>query len=762
MSLVCIAAARARVIPFWLAVTVAVLGGLGPFCGSAGFVIAERRRARTPGGRVEFRNGSRYQHRASCHARNGRLGQRRTVLEWHKQEGDTVAADETLVEISTDKVDAEVPAPVAGTVIKIHAGEGDTVAVGGLLAEIAASDGAPVADEARRRRSAARVRSTACRSRTPAPNRRHAAEPEPAALQSAGATIDIVTPTGGESVTEGTILEWAVKVGDQVKDGDTVVEISTDKVDMELPAPTSGTITEILAQEGETVTVGQVIGRMTAGAPDGRGPASRAPARRRRRTGGRRDPRRGHDRRPRPATPAANASPVARRVAAAEGIDINMVTGTARGGRITKSDVLSAGNGAAAAPPAQAPSGAELIKGSGAALARYMEQSRSIPTATSFRTLTVTALDQRRKQLKDAGRRVSFTHLIAYAIARVATDEMPVMANHFAEVDGKPHRVRDGAVNLGLAVDVERKDGSRSLIVPVIRDAGSLSFGRLCRAVRRARPEGPRQHVDRRRPDRRQPDAHQPGRDRHDRLGPAADGRPGHDRRDRLDRISRRARERRPTGRRGEGHDDDLDLRSPRHPGRRVGALPGPDRGPAQGRGALLRAGVLRSRGRAAAAAAARRAGARHRSSGRGARRAGGPRRDAAECGAGGHVAAEGPPHARPPGGPPGPARAPTGGRPGARSRSARPDARADGEDSGPHPADVRPGRHARRRAPAPARDLLRHDRLRDRAHRLAPPAAVAARGDRVGDLPPAAARRGAEGAAQAADRGRRVRALHA
>ena len=105
-----------------------------------------------------------------------------------------------------------------------------------------------------------------------------------------------------------------------------------------------------------------------------------------------------------------------------------------------------------------------------------MDQSRSIPTATSFRTLTVTTLDQRRKQLKEAGRRVSFTHLIAYAIARVATVEMPVMANHFTEVDGKPHRVRDGAVNLGLAVDVEKKDGSRTLMVPVIRDAGRLSF----------------------------------------------------------------------------------------------------------------------------------------------------------------------------------------------------------------------------------------------------------------------------------------------
>jgi 2-oxoglutarate dehydrogenase E1 component len=88
----------------------------------------------------------------------------------------------------------------------------------------------------------------------------------------------------------------------------------------------------------------------------------------------------------------------------------------------------------------------------------------------------VTVLDERRKQLKNAGHRVSFTHLIAYAIARVGTSDMPVMAHHFAEIDGKPHRLDDGAVNLGLAVDVEKKDGSRTLMVPVIRDAGRLSF----------------------------------------------------------------------------------------------------------------------------------------------------------------------------------------------------------------------------------------------------------------------------------------------
>src|SRR5207248_7816989 len=112
-------------------------------------------------------------------------------------------------------------------------------------------------------------------------------------------------------------------------------------------------------------------------------------------------------------------------------------------------------------------------RGGAAALARYMEESRSIPTATSFRTLTVTVLDARRRELKAAGLKVSFTHLIAFAIARAAED-MPVMSHHFAEIDGKPHRVEDGEVNLGLAVDVEKKDGSRTLMVPVIRDAGRM------------------------------------------------------------------------------------------------------------------------------------------------------------------------------------------------------------------------------------------------------------------------------------------------
>ena len=399
-----------------------------------------------------------------------------TVLEWRKQEGDPVDVDETLVEISTDKVDAEVPSPAAGTVVKIFAAEGETVAVGAVLAEISTNgDGAAPATPVSAESPPATPEEAVAGATTEA-------EGVAAAEATTGELVDIVTPTGGESVTEGTIIEWSVKVGDAVKEGDTVVEISTDKVDMELPAPASGTIAEILAQDGETVRVGQVIARMTAG-------AGAAPARVE------------HHDAPESGAGAsapvvddggALASPVARRVAAQQGVDLTGLQGTARGGRIMKADVLAAkangGNGAtatAAAPvaptqtPAPAPSkpaGATLIKGGAAALARYMDESRSIPTATSFRTLTVTTLSQRREQLKQAGLRVSFTHLIAYAIARVATDDMAVMAHHFAEIDGKPHRVDDGACNLGLAVDVEKKDGSRTLMVPVIRDAGRKNF----------------------------------------------------------------------------------------------------------------------------------------------------------------------------------------------------------------------------------------------------------------------------------------------
>src|SRR5689334_20004725 len=137
-----------------------------------------------------------------------------TILEWHKQEGDRVSQDETLVEISTDKVDAEVPAPTSGTVVKVHAAEGDTVSVGAVLAEIAVGEGA-----------------------APAEPETNGSAP---AAEAPAQAVDIVMPAMGESVTEGVVLEWHKQPGDAVAQDETVVEISTDKVDAEVPAPAGG------------------------------------------------------------------------------------------------------------------------------------------------------------------------------------------------------------------------------------------------------------------------------------------------------------------------------------------------------------------------------------------------------------------------------------------------------------------------------------------------------------------------------------------
>src|SRR3954452_18609896 len=250
-----------------------------------------------------------------------------SILEWHRQEGDEVSEDETLVEISTDKVDAEVPAPVSGTVVKIHAAEGDTVGIGAVLAEIAPTNGAAPAEV-----------------------------DEPVEEAPAGQELEITMPAMGESVSEGTILEWAKGPGDAVDEDETIVEISTDKVDAEVPAPAAGKITELLAEAGDTVHVGQVIARMRGGAggerseTGGNGATATKPP----------EPTAA----PRPAgdtetirTPEGiKVTPVAARVAAAQGVDLKDVPGTGPNGRIQKADVLAfKENGAAPAAAAAAP-----------------------------------------------------------------------------------------------------------------------------------------------------------------------------------------------------------------------------------------------------------------------------------------------------------------------------------------------------------------------------------------------------------------------
>ncbi|HEX2129366.1 MAG TPA: multifunctional oxoglutarate decarboxylase/oxoglutarate dehydrogenase thiamine pyrophosphate-binding subunit/dihydrolipoyllysine-residue succinyltransferase subunit [Solirubrobacterales bacterium] len=435
-----------------------------------------------------------------------------TILEWHVEEGQEVSEGDTVVEVSTDKIDAEVPAPAAGVVTKLLVQVDDTVQVGQALAQIdpngsgngaSASSGDPAASGQEENGAGAEessfvegggegdadigddsVQSESSQPGivpTSAPTAVEEAEDtgpaaDPAApgreAEEAGGTLVVQMPEMGESVTEGTVLEWHVAEGDEVSEGDTVVEVSTDMVDAEVPAPASGTITKLLAQVDDTVQVGQTLAEMTsgAGAPAAAGDGAAPPAEA------------AEPSAPAPVAPAdsdaGRASPVARRVAAAKGVDIGAVQGSAPGGKVTKADVLAAADGDGAAPTAATAGEAKPLRGPAGMLAQAMEQSREVPTATSFRTLPVDTLDAKRKAineaLKERGMKVSFTHIVAWAIVKAAT-EWPVMGRTYEVRDGKPHVIETPVVNLGIAVDVERK-GGRSLLVPSIKGAESMDF----------------------------------------------------------------------------------------------------------------------------------------------------------------------------------------------------------------------------------------------------------------------------------------------
>src|SRR5579883_1623553 len=295
--------------------------------------------------------------------------------------------------------------------------------------------------------------------------------------------VSVTLPEMGESVTEGSIVEWRKKVGEYVAEGDPLVEVTTDKVDVEVPATTSGVVTRIAAREGETVAVGSVLAEIDSSRRDGEKIATAAAG------NGASAPPAPKPSVAAPASPGAGlADAPARRMARRLGVELGAVRGSGPDGLILRSDVLDQAESARATPSAlpalpPIPAGAKLVKlkGPPAALAGYMEQSLAIPTATSFRTVGVDVLDARRKELngavKAAGRseRISFTHLIAYALVCGAR-EMPFITYSFRRDEtGAPARLEPG-IHLGLAVDTERKDGSRSLVVPVIRNADELDF----------------------------------------------------------------------------------------------------------------------------------------------------------------------------------------------------------------------------------------------------------------------------------------------
>ncbi|MDT0396297.1 MULTISPECIES: 2-oxoglutarate dehydrogenase, E2 component, dihydrolipoamide succinyltransferase [Streptomyces] len=467
-----------------------------------------------------------------------------TVTRWLKAEGERVEADEPLLEVSTDKVDTEIPSPVSGVLSSIKVAEDETVEVGAELALIDDGSGAPAAAPAPAAEQAA----------PPAPAPEPQAQPSteqaaPAPAPTAEATAgggsaegtDVVLPALGESVTEGTVTRWLKSVGDSVEADEPLLEVSTDKVDTEIPAPTSGTLLEIVVGEDETAEVGAklaVIGvagaapaaapapaapapapaapapapaptpapAAPAPAPAAPAPAPAAPA-----------PQQAAPAAPAPApaapapqAPAAPAAaqatdegayvtPLVRKLAAENGVDLSTVKGTGVGGRIRKQDVLAAAEAAKAAAPAPAAAAAPAAKkapvleasplrGQTVKMPRIrkvigdnmVKALREQAQLSSVVEVDVTRLMKLRARAKDAfaareGVKLSPMPFFVKAAAQALKAHAPVNAK-INEAEGTITYF--DTENIGIAVDSEK-----GLMTPVIKNAGDLNLAGIAKAT---------------------------------------------------------------------------------------------------------------------------------------------------------------------------------------------------------------------------------------------------------------------------------------
>ncbi|GAB2701392.1 2-oxoglutarate dehydrogenase E2 component (dihydrolipoamide succinyltransferase) [Microbacterium marinum] len=445
-----------------------------------------------------------------------------TVTRWLKKVGDTIQADEGLLEISTDKVDTEIPSPVSGVIEEILVQEDETVEVGAVLAKIGDGSSAPAdqpADDAAPAEAAPAEQPAA----EEAPAEEKPAEQAAPAASSAGDAKDVVLPELGESVTEGTVTRWLKQVGDDVAVDEPLLEISTDKVDTEIPSPVAGTLTEILVQEDETVEVGAVLARVGSGAaPADEKPA--APAETPAPASEEKAPEAApaeqkapeaapaEEKAPAPAEEKAPAQPVAaaeattadddsvtyvtplvRKLAQQHGVDLSTVTGSGVGGRIRKEDVLKAAEAPkaeapAAAPAAAAPAPLEVspLRGTTQAMSRLRKvlASRAVESMQQTAQLTtvievdVTKVANYRDKVKASflektGDKLSFMPFFALAAAE-ALKAFPIIN---ATVDGD-QIVYPATENLSIAVDTER-----GLLTPVLRDAGDKTIAQIAHEI---------------------------------------------------------------------------------------------------------------------------------------------------------------------------------------------------------------------------------------------------------------------------------------
>ena len=426
-----------------------------------------------------------------------------TVTRWLKKEGDQIAVDEPLLEVSTDKVDTEIPSPVAGVLQKIVVQVDSTVAVGAELAVISES-GSPA-----KATTPAPVATPAPVS-TPAPVATPAPVSTPAASNQ-GATI-VSMPALGESVTEGTVTRWLKKVGDAVAADEALLEVSTDKVDTEIPSPVSGTVLSIDVPVDSTVAVGArlasigVSGGAAAAkptpAPVQSAPVVSTPA-------------------PVAPTPApvqaapvaapapiatssaaavraddAYVTPIVRKLAAEAGVNLSTIKGTGVGGRIRKEDILAATPRAAATPTAvvmastaaapRGPIAVSPLRGTTVSMSRLrkviadrmVESLKISAQLTTVVEVDVTKIDRLRNAAKASfesreGVKLTFLPFFAVAVCE-ALKQHPVL-NSSVEGDQITYH---GAEHLGVAVDTDR-----GLLVPVVKDAGDLNMGGIARKI---------------------------------------------------------------------------------------------------------------------------------------------------------------------------------------------------------------------------------------------------------------------------------------
>ncbi|MFD7025530.1 2-oxoglutarate dehydrogenase, E2 component, dihydrolipoamide succinyltransferase [Promicromonospora sukumoe] len=476
-----------------------------------------------------------------------------TVTRWLKAVGDEVAVDEPLLEVSTDKVDTEIPSPVAGVLEQILVQEDDTVEVGATLAVIGDGSGsgdapaAPAAEEAAAEAPAAEpapepaeaspAEAPAAESPAPAP----AAE-SPAPAPSGGGT-DVPLPALGESVTEGTVTRWLKEVGDDVAVDEPLLEVSTDKVDTEIPSPVAGTLQEILVKEDETVEVGAILARVGSGAaaPAAEAPAAPAPEAPKTEAPAEATPvpdpaadspqpaqaASPAPEAPAPAAPAAPApaapapapaapaapapaaaagraagsylTPLVRKLAAEKGVDVATVTGTGVGGRIRKEDVLAAAEAkaapapaAAAAPGKAAPAATKLevspLRGTTEKMSRLrkivaermLEAVQSQAQLTTVLEVDVTRVAKLRAKAKESfAAREGAKLTFLPFFTQAAVEALKAYPKINATIDTEKGEITYHGSE-NVGIAV---DTERGLVVPVIKNAGDLNLAGIARQI---------------------------------------------------------------------------------------------------------------------------------------------------------------------------------------------------------------------------------------------------------------------------------------